>query len=301
VGAVAGIVLAGGAGRRMGGVDKAALTVGGATLLDRVLAAARPLCDFLVVVGAERPVTVEGVRFVREAEPGGGPVPAVLAGVDACPECDVVLVVAVDLPLLEPPHLARLLSALDGADAAASSEAKGPNPLLAAYGVPALRRRAGGLGPGSPAGRLLPPAPALVDLGRAALNVNRPADLAEAEAALRQPGSSDVVPATRNDPGRGSGTTLGRPGRATSGGEGMNENYPDRYAEALGLQLHEIEEQIVLDLARIVAHGSERRFAPLSTFLAGQFVAELVRTGISREEALAEAMAIAERTLDPES
>jgi hypothetical protein len=82
---------------------------------------------------------------------------------------------------------------------------------------------------------------------------------------------------------------------------GMNENFPDRFAEALGLQLHEVEEQVVLDLARIVAHGSERRFAPLSTFLAGQFLAELVRTGISREEALAEAMAIAERTLEPES
>jgi len=160
----------------MGGVDKAALTVGGTTLLDRVLAAVRPVCDRLVVVGPERPVAVDGVRFVREAEPGGGPVPAVLAGVDACAECDVVLVVAVDLPLLDTPHLALLLAALGRVEAAASSEAKGPNPLLAAYRVPALLLRAAGLGPGSPAGRLLPPAPALVDLGRAALNVNRPAD-----------------------------------------------------------------------------------------------------------------------------
>lgn len=47
----------------------------------------------------------------------------------------------------------------------------------------------------------------------------------------------------------------------------------------------------------MVAHGSERRFAPLSTYLAGQFVAELVRTGMPRDEALAEGIAIAERTL----
>jgi hypothetical protein len=80
---------------------------------------------------------------------------------------------------------------------------------------------------------------------------------------------------------------------------GMSANYPDRYAEALGLKLTEEEVQAVLDLARVVAHGSERRFAPLSTYLAGQFVAELVRTGIPVHEALAEAVAIAERNLAP--
>ena len=78
---------------------------------------------------------------------------------------------------------------------------------------------------------------------------------------------------------------------------GMSANYPDRYAEALGLSLTEQEVEAVLDLARAVAHGSERKFAPLSTFLAGQFVAELVRTGVPRPEALAEAAAIAERAL----
>ncbi len=77
----------------------------------------------------------------------------------------------------------------------------------------------------------------------------------------------------------------------------MSANYPDRYAEALALELTDAEVEAVLDLARVVAHGSERKFAPLSTYLAGQFVAELVRTGVPREEAMAEAIAIAERTL----
>ncbi|MDQ2826873.1 MAG: nucleotidyltransferase family protein, partial [Actinomycetota bacterium] len=45
----------------MGGVDKASLPVGGVPLLDRVLAAARPVCDRLVVVGPARPTTVPGV------------------------------------------------------------------------------------------------------------------------------------------------------------------------------------------------------------------------------------------------
>ncbi len=80
----------------------------------------------------------------------------------------------------------------------------------------------------------------------------------------------------------------------------MSANYPDRYAEALGLTLTEQEIDAVLELARVVAHGSERHFAPLSTYLAGQFVAELVRTGLSRAEAITEAAAIAERALAPE-
>lgn len=82
---------------------------------------------------------------------------------------------------------------------------------------------------------------------------------------------------------------------------GTSENFPDRFAEALALEMSEAEKEAVLELARIVAHGSERMYAPLSTFLAGQFVADLVRTtGVSRAEALTEAVAVARRTLDAE-
>lgn len=80
----------------------------------------------------------------------------------------------------------------------------------------------------------------------------------------------------------------------------MSENYPERYAEALALGLSEAEATAVLDLARIVAHGSERHHAPLSAYLAGQFVAQLVRSGVPTDEALAEATAIAEKVLGDE-
>ena len=182
-GHVAGIVLAGGAGRRMGGVDKAALVVGGVTLLDRVLGAARPLCDALVVVGPVRPTGVAGVTFVLEAEPGGGPAPAVAAGLAAVAGAGVVLVLAADLPRLETDHHRRRLGALDaGAEAAAAEDEGGPNPLLAAYVAPALAARAAALGAGARAASLLPAGVVTVDLGRrAALNVNSPDDLAAAE------------------------------------------------------------------------------------------------------------------------
>lgn len=185
---VGAIVLAGGAGRRMGGVDKAALEVGGVRLLDRVLAAARPVCDRLVVVGPARPTPVAGVRFVAEETPGGGPVPAVGAGAAALGGCPVVLVLAADLPLLHTDDLRLLLAALPGpgaVDAAAAADVGGPNPLLAAYRAGGLAERAAALGAGAAAAQLLPAATATVDLGRrATLNVNRPEDLAEAERLL---------------------------------------------------------------------------------------------------------------------
>lgn len=169
----------------MGGADKAALRVGGVTLLDRVLAAAGPVSDRLVVVGPPRETDEAGVAFVTEPEPGGGPATAALAGVDAAADCDTALVLATDLPLLTTDHLVRLLAAFQapGVEAAAAADRHGPNPLLAAYGVVALRARAaaGALGPGSRARNLLPLSVATVDLGAATVNVNGPEDLAAAE------------------------------------------------------------------------------------------------------------------------
>jgi hypothetical protein len=77
----------------------------------------------------------------------------------------------------------------------------------------------------------------------------------------------------------------------------MSATYPERYAEALGLRLGDGEVNAVLDLARHVAHGSERRHAPLSTYLAGQFVARRTGQGVPLEQALSEATALAERAL----
>jgi molybdopterin-guanine dinucleotide biosynthesis protein A len=175
----------------MGGVDKAALEVGGVTLLDRVLAAARPVCGRLVVVGPARPTGVAGVVFVSEAVPGGGPVPAVLAGIDACPGADIVVVVAVDLPLLTTGDLRRLLVALEssGAGAVCGAGRDGaPNPLLAAYRAEVLRVTSAGLGPDAAARLLVPPSAVVEDLGTAALNVNRPEDLTAARLHLAAAG-----------------------------------------------------------------------------------------------------------------
>jgi len=109
------VVLAGGQGRRLGGVDKAAVTVGGRSLLDRVLgalAAVSPPVGRIVVVGPERPGLVEGgVVLAREKPPGGGPVAGVAAGL-AHVHAPLVAVLAVDMPFLSAAVLSELRAAV---------------------------------------------------------------------------------------------------------------------------------------------------------------------------------------------
>lgn len=186
------IVLAGGAARRMGGLDKAALRVGSETLLDRVLRAAEPLCSPLVVVGPVRPTTLPDVVFTIEKEPGGGPVPAVLAGMAETAGADAVFVLAADLAMLSTGALRQLLDALtsSGSGAAAAPDGDGnPNPLLAVYRTAAIQSAAhqlGGPHHGTPASRLLPGDTVIVPIDvNESLNVNTPADLAAAISADR--------------------------------------------------------------------------------------------------------------------
>nr|WP_214411050.1 NTP transferase domain-containing protein [Sphaerisporangium fuscum] len=102
------VVLAGGAARRLGGGDKPGVRVGGLTLVERV-AAAVPDAARLIVVGPAYPGLPRAL-FVREDPPGGGPVPALRAGL-AVSRAPFVALLAADLPFLLPGHLAALLSA----------------------------------------------------------------------------------------------------------------------------------------------------------------------------------------------
>jgi molybdopterin-guanine dinucleotide biosynthesis protein A len=165
------LVLAGGAARRLGGADKPALRIGGATLLDRVLAAC-PHAGRAVVVGPTRPTVRAGVLWAREDPPGGGPVAALAAGLPHT-TAPVVLLLAADLPFLDAATVDRLVAAVsrdrdrdrdgdrdregngendrDGrvtepAEAAVLVDADGHDqPLAGAYRVTALRRALGRL------------------------------------------------------------------------------------------------------------------------------------------------------------
>ena len=99
------LILAGGKGRRLGGVHKPGLLVGGVSLLDRVLAAVAGAAP-VVVVGPPQPVP-PAVVLVREEPAGGGPVAALAAGLPllyAGPGTTArwLALVAGDLPFLRP-------------------------------------------------------------------------------------------------------------------------------------------------------------------------------------------------------
>ncbi|GAB18028.1 putative molybdenum cofactor biosynthesis protein [Gordonia effusa NBRC 100432] len=117
------IILAGGRGNRMGGVDKPSLRVGGRALLDVALDAVSD-SERIVVVGPPRELD-STILQVREDPPGSGPAPAVAAGLAALDaECvigdDEIAVLAADVPFLSARDLDKLSRARHAAHAPAA-------------------------------------------------------------------------------------------------------------------------------------------------------------------------------------
>ena len=136
-GTVGAIVLTGGRASRLGGVDKARLTVSGRPMVETVLRAAREV--------AGRVITVGPGGDTREDPPHSGPVAGIAAGLAGIPAAvDLVVVVACDLPGLDADTLTRLVGAArtPGAAAALGVDAAGRDQyLLAAWDRRALAAR----------------------------------------------------------------------------------------------------------------------------------------------------------------
>ena len=142
------ILLAGGRGSRMGGIRKPLLEVGGRTLLDAAITAARDAgCDPVVGVGDDAiavSALARALTWVREDPPFGGPVAAILA---ALPLIDAprTIVLACDLPRVEA-AVAALAAAAPGEDGVCLEDAAGRRQWLTAiYRTEALRSAAAGV------------------------------------------------------------------------------------------------------------------------------------------------------------
>lgn len=134
------IVLAGGRGQRMGGVDKAQVTLDGVRLVDHLLAA---LAGHEVVVVSPHADLGVAVPVVSEDPPFGGPVAGIAAGFEALEAPEFVAVLSVDAPdspaLL--PLLVDALSRHPAADAAVVRAADGHvQPLCAVWRATGLAR-----------------------------------------------------------------------------------------------------------------------------------------------------------------
>jgi molybdenum cofactor guanylyltransferase len=113
-----GLVLAGGLARRMGGGDKARIAIGGATILDRVLACLTPQCTQLVINANGDPARFADTKLpvVADSVPDfAGPLAGILAGLDwtaaHAEQCEWVVSVPGDCPFLPRDLVARLHAA----------------------------------------------------------------------------------------------------------------------------------------------------------------------------------------------
>lgn len=195
------VVLTGGTARRLGGVEKTALDVGGSSVLERLLDTLGPWP--VVVVGAPQDVGRD-VVWTREDPPLGGPFAAVAAGVaagvDVHPPTDVVVVLAGDQPFAGAavPALLDVLTTRPDVEGALASGPDGrPQPLLAAYRLAAVRDRLTGSVDGRPARELVAGLriAAVRVSATTTLDVDDPTDLAAArDAAQDLSPASDPAP-----------------------------------------------------------------------------------------------------------
>lgn len=129
-----GIVLCGGASRRMGAEDKAVLDVGGKPLLDRAVEILQPRTkEVLLACGTEPRYRTRGLRLVLdEGAAGGGPLTGLAAGLAAA-TTDWVLLLASDMPFAGP-AVDGLLAAVQPNDDLIHYVVGGyPEPLCALY------------------------------------------------------------------------------------------------------------------------------------------------------------------------
>ncbi len=128
-------ILAGGSGRRLGGVDKSALTIGDRTILAHQLSLLTHLTEQILIVTTD-PARFAGlpVRVVQDRLPGSGPLGALQTALHEA-RGDRVLVTACDMPFLTIPFLTHLLTAGEGADATVPRDARGRHPLCASYAI----------------------------------------------------------------------------------------------------------------------------------------------------------------------
>ncbi len=142
--AVAGVLLAGGRARRMGGGDKTLATLGGETILARIVASARPQVRALALNANGDPTRFAEYGLPVIADVIGdyaGPLAGVLTGLEwaaeHAPDCPWVASFATDAPFVPTDLVARLVAAVerDGAEMACAASGGRAHPVFGLWPV----------------------------------------------------------------------------------------------------------------------------------------------------------------------
>ena len=192
---IAGAIIAGGPAKRLGGVAKPFLSVGGRAIAERQLERLRgaALARLFVVANDPAPWGALSVEVVPDLVGGMGPLGGIHAALTAAADCDAVICLAGDLPFVEPALLVALRDRAPSADAVAPRTARGIEPLCARYARALLPTVDESVGAGELAVHALlerravdwiagAELAALDPEARSFFNVNTPEDLARADA-----------------------------------------------------------------------------------------------------------------------
>src|SRR5260221_5200910 len=129
---ITGIVLAGGQGRRMGGVDKGLQPLHGKPMVEWVLARLRPQVNEVLINANQNPerYAALGHRVVPDAIGGyAGPLAGLHAGLQAAAH-PLVATVPCDSPFLPEDLVSRLLKHLESNDLAVAKTGDQPHPVF---------------------------------------------------------------------------------------------------------------------------------------------------------------------------
>ena len=141
---ICGLLLAGGQSRRMGGGDKCLMPLGGRTLLDHLIDAARPQVGPLVLNTNSDPALFadSGLPVAPDVVAGhAGPLAGVLTGLEwavkYAPDCAWVASFACDAPFVPPDLVSRLRRAIEAeaADMACAASGGRHHPVFALWPV----------------------------------------------------------------------------------------------------------------------------------------------------------------------
>ena len=236
------IIVAGGSATRMGGLDKAMLPLGlsGKALLNDVIKAC-PGKVFIVGYPRESLASSDkSIEWLADLNPGGGPAAGIWSGLNSVTS-EYAFISAAD-QTLSAETVSKLVSAASGQDGAWAIRSDGSGqPLCACVRTDLLR-----------------------DLLAPTQGVN--------QSPLRLLSSLEMVGVSVNPDQVVDFDTWQDVAKAVNGGKAMDQitqMWLARVATLLDVDPHEVLTAELLDLTREVAHGVERKSAPLTTFLLG--------------------------------
>jgi molybdopterin-guanine dinucleotide biosynthesis protein A len=134
-----GVILAGGEGKRMGGVNKAFMEVCGQRIIDRIVSIFKRLFrETMIVTNQPLDFAYLGIRIVSDLVPGKGALGGLFTGLFHSSSSHI-FVAACDMPFLNPDLISYMIKIADDYDVCVPVLKEGMEPLHAIYSKRCLK------------------------------------------------------------------------------------------------------------------------------------------------------------------